>query len=88
MNGVVVTLDTLAYYNKQLENRLGILEGKINKLDKEVDSLRQTLYYNDAHASADIEISMYKIEEIEKVLGELKDSKSSFYYPFGGGIND
>ena len=84
----VVTLDALAYYHHQLENRLGVLEGKINKLDREVDSLRQTLCYNDAHTSADFELSMYRIEEIEKALGELKDSKSSFYYPFGGGIND
>ena len=84
----VVTLDTLAYYHRQLEIRLNMLEGKINKLDKEIDSLRQTLCYNDAHASADIEISMHKIEEVEKVLEELKASKSSFYYPFGGGLND
>ena len=84
----VITLDALAYYHHQLESRLGVLEEKINKLDREVNSLRQTLCYNDAHANADIEISMHRIEEIEKVLGELKDSKSSFYYPFGGGIND
>lgn len=84
----VITLDALAYYHYQLESRLGILEEKINKIDREVNSLRHTLCYDDAHVSAGIEINMRKIEEIEKVLGELKDSKSSFYYPFGGGIND